>query len=62
MKSESIVIVALIVALIVLFDALKRLATPIIKHYWAKYQHYKMIEARRKEFYYGLGVLMRKSV
>lgn len=57
MKSESFFI-ALIVAIIVIFEAIKNITIPLIQYYWSKYQHYKMIENRRKRFYAELRILM----
>jgi O-antigen ligase len=61
MKSPAFLIVALVVALLVLFGAVKALITPIAKHYYAQYQHHRMIEERRNRFYAELGMLMRHA-
>ncbi|MBN3949376.1 MAG: hypothetical protein HWQ38_24100 [Nostoc sp. NMS7] len=58
MKSPSFLIVALVVALLVLFGAIKTLITPIAKHYYAQYQHHRMVEERRSRFYGELKMLM----
>lgn len=58
MKSGSFLLVALIIALLVLTGALHDLISPVIKHYWAKYQHHKMVQKRREQFYGELKILM----
>ncbi|OUL21492.1 hypothetical protein BV378_26605 [Nostoc sp. RF31YmG] len=58
MKSESFLIVSLIVAILVLANAVITLIAPIVKHYWAKYNHYRFIQKRRKQFYQELKILM----
>ncbi|MBD2341965.1 hypothetical protein H6G64_34095 [Calothrix sp. FACHB-156] len=57
MKSESLVI-ALLVAILILVNALITLIAPIVKHCWVEYQHYRMIQKRRAQFYQELKILM----
>jgi hypothetical protein len=61
MKSESFVIIALIVAICIVLNAIVALIITIIKHYWAKYQHYKMIQARHDRFYSELRMFMKSA-
>lgn len=58
MKAEYLMI-GLIVAILILSQAIATIITPIINHYWAKYQHHRMIENRRQRFYSELKMLMR---
>ncbi|MCC5661814.1 hypothetical protein LC608_33695 [Nostoc sp. XA010] len=58
MKSDSFVLVALIVFIWILVNAIASLIAPIVRHYWLKYQHYKMVEERRARFYRELKMLM----
>lgn len=59
MKSEVFVIVSLIVALLILIDAIVRLSSPIVKYYYTQYKHHRLIQERRKRFYKELGILMK---
>ncbi|MBD2492530.1 hypothetical protein [Aulosira sp. FACHB-615] len=59
MKSEAFVIVVLIVALLVVVELVVKAIAPVVQHCWAKYQHHRMIEVRREQFYRELGMLMR---
>lgn len=58
MKSQAFVIVALVVALLIVVELLVKTILPVVKYYWVKYQHHRMIEERRDRFYQELGMLM----
>jgi hypothetical protein len=58
MKSPAFLIVALVVAIMIFSSAVIQVISPIITHYWAKYQHFRMIENRRKRFYSEIKALM----
>ncbi|UKP01604.1 hypothetical protein [Nostoc sp. UHCC 0870] len=61
MQSPAAIIIALLVAICILVNAIASLLIPIAHHYYARYQHYKMIEARRDHFYSELRMLMKSA-
>ncbi|WP_414579296.1 hypothetical protein [Anabaena sp. CCY 9402-a] len=61
MQSPAAVIIALLIAVCIILNAIASLLIPVFNHYYAKYQHHKMIEARRDRFYSELRCLMKSA-
>ena len=58
MKTGAFPVIAIVLAIALILNAAIALLTPIVRHYWWKYQHRRIIEQRRQRFYKELRQLM----
>jgi hypothetical protein len=57
-QSPAIILIAIIAAIIILIVSVGKTLRPIANELIRRYEHKQMIEARRREFYSGISVLM----
>lgn len=57
-QSPAFILITIITAFIILVVGVGKILRPIANELIRRYEHKQMIEARRREFYRGMSVLM----